>query len=154
MMVGALSTETYDPDVGKHREMSKAITSKNYPIKYANVRRLAPRVTTLSPDASDNKAPACLRESYNWTSVGRYKAMTDESGKVGRSHTIAPGSRSMSMHGTFKQSEKYPRFAGESAEAQLKKLFAEQMKTRERAKLDGTPLSERRATQKKAIEDA
>lgn len=49
------------------------------------MRRKAPRVTTLSSDNSDNKAPDCLHESYDWTAVGRYKAMVDPTGKVGKS---------------------------------------------------------------------
>lgn len=65
------------------------LTDPKYPIKYANVRRKAPRVTTLSTDESDGKAPDCLRESYNWTSVGRYKAMTDQTGRIGQSRAGA-----------------------------------------------------------------
>jgi len=151
VMKGALSTETYEVDVGKYRPFTKAVIDdkkdtpffKRYPIQYANVRRKAPRVTTLSPDASDNKAPDCLRESYNWTAVGKYKAMTDSSGKVGKS-----------KQGTFKNPSTYPRFAADSAEIQLKKLFAQQMQMREKAKLSGEAASERRPKERKALEDA
>jgi len=143
MMHGALSTEAYEVNVGKYRQMSTAVAAKSYPIKYANVRRNAPRVTTLSVDASDTKAPACLRESYNWTGVGRYKAMTDTSGKVGKSKT-----------GAFKSPEEYPRFAPTSAEAQLKKLFAEQMRAREKSKVMNETAKDRNQKTRKAIEDA
>jgi len=140
----AVSTETYDVDCGKYKDFTKALNDKKYPIKYSNVRRKAPRVTTLSTDNSDNRAPDCLRESYNWTAVGKYKAMTDQTGSIGQSKS-----------GTFKKAQVYPRFSENSAEADLKKLFKEQMKLREKEKIDGSvPLQERIPARRKALEDA
>ena len=108
------------------------------------MRRKAPRVTTLSTDNSDNRAPDCLRESYNWTSVGKYKAMTDQTGVIGQSKA-----------GTFKSPKVYPRFSENSAEADLKKLFKEQMRLREKEKIDGSvPIQERMPARRKALADA
>lgn len=57
------------------------------------------------------------------------------------------------MH--MSQSHKvYPRFSSNTAEADLKKLFKQQMKEREKAKLAGEPLEERRAAGKQALTDA
>jgi len=142
-MKTAVSTESYEPQFGKYGDFSKYVDSKKYPIQYANVRKKAPRVTTLSSDNSDNKAPDCLRESYNWTAVGRYKAMTDSSGKVGKSR-----------QGTFKPPATYPRFASDSNEILLKKLFEEQMRLREKNKVQKTPKAERTPAEKKALVDA
>jgi len=140
----AVSTETYDVDYGKYRDFSKTITDdKHYPIQYSNVRRKAPRVTTLSTDNSDNRAPDCLRESYNWTAVGRYKGMTDSSTKVARS-----------KQGAFKDPKTYPRFSSNTSEADLKKLFKEQMRLREQSKVQGVPKAERTPQEKKALVDA
>ena len=127
------------------REFTKSVMhDKKYPIKYSNVRRKAPRVTTLSTDNSDNKAPDCLRESYNWTSVGKYKAMTDSTTRLAKS-----------TQGTFKSAKDFPRFASNSAEADLKKLFKQQMKQREAAKLAGdVPLHDRIIQRKQALADA
>jgi len=140
----ALSTEAYEVDYGKYRDFSKTvIKDSSYPIKYANVRRKAPRVTTLSSDNSDNKAPDCLRESYDWTAVGRYKAMVDPTGKVGKSR-----------QGTFKDVSTFPRFASDTLEKQLKDLFAEQMRMREKQQVQRLPRQEREKESNKALLEA
>lgn len=150
----AVTTESYDVDYGKYRDFTKAVIKgrgnfEQYPIKYANVERKAvrggnvARVTTLMPDASDNKAPDCLRESYNWTSVGKYRDMTQivMSDKKGG--------------GKFKSSESFPRFAPDSSEAELKKIFKHQMRVREKEKTVGdSPKRERNEATKKALRDA
>ena len=115
----SLSTEAYEVSVGKHRPLADAIEDKKYNLQYSNVRSKAPRVTTLSRDNSDNKAPACLRESYNWTEVGKYKAMA---------HPNAPLLKS--KIGEFVSAEKCPRFQGLTPEQHLKKIFAKNMSER------------------------
>jgi len=130
----AIRTEGYDCEYGKYCPMTERIKDQRYPLRYRTTRNdphTHPRVTTLAkPDGSRAKQSECLRESYNWTSVGKYNSMAEHVTKYNRT-------------GRFKPPETYPRFIGETQEEKLKQIFKETIKAREkqRLKTGGSPRS-------------
>eukprot|EP00658_Telonema_sp_P-2_P034797 TRINITY_DN2539_c0_g2_i5.p1 TRINITY_DN2539_c0_g2~~TRINITY_DN2539_c0_g2_i5.p1 ORF type:complete len:253 (-),score=37.22 TRINITY_DN2539_c0_g2_i5:193-951(-) len=134
--VVAIRTEEYEPDYGKYRPMTETIKDSRYPVRYAVTRNnphTHPRVTTLArPDGSKTRHSECLREGYNWTSVGKYHGMAEVVTKINRT-------------GRFKPPSTYPRFCGETEEEKLKKVFAQTIKAREKnaVRLGASPRSKR-----------
>eukprot|EP00656_Telonema_subtile_P010019 TRINITY_DN14775_c0_g1_i3.p1 TRINITY_DN14775_c0_g1~~TRINITY_DN14775_c0_g1_i3.p1 ORF type:complete len:134 (+),score=20.90 TRINITY_DN14775_c0_g1_i3:369-770(+) len=116
--------------------MADKIKDKRYPVRYAITRNdphTHPRVTTLArPDGAKPKHSDCLREGYNWTSVGKYHGMAEHVSKYNHS-------------GRFKPAEAYPRFCGLTEEDKLKQIFKETMRAREKQamKTGGSPRSKR-----------
>jgi len=137
----SIRTEDYDVEVGRWASgkmcpMAEVIKDKRYPVRYKVTRNdpnQQPRVTTLrKPNGAKNWRSECLREGYSWTNVGKYHGMAEHSEKYNRS-------------GRFKNAEAYPRFAGLSEEAQIKQIFTETIRAREKSttKTGGSPRSKR-----------
>jgi len=130
----AIRTEEYDVEYDKYCPMTAKIEDKRYPVRYATVRNdphTHPRVTTLArPDGSKQRHSECLREGYAWTSVGKYHGMAEHITKYNRS-------------GRFKPAPTYPRFAPETEEEKIKRIFKETIKAREKQALKsgGSPRS-------------
>jgi len=136
----SIRTEEYDVEYGKCCPMADAVNDPRYPVRYATTRNdphSQPRVTTLrKPNGAKNWRSECLREGYSWTTCGKYHGMAEYGEKFNRT-------------GRFKNVEAYPRFAGLSEEAQIKQIFKETIRAREKnaTKSGGSPRS------RKAVEE-